>query len=75
MASFRFTISGGKFTATVPARSAIAIHTGSKGSGSSGNPGTGSVAITFAETATTVIGEVRFLVPSKVSRMSDSFFS
>lgn len=56
------TVSGGSFTATVAARSAIAIHTGSKGTGSgTGNP---AVAVTFAETATTVFGENIFLVGS-----------
>ncbi|KAG5651660.1 hypothetical protein H0H81_007882 [Sphagnurus paluster] len=60
-----FTVSGGSFTATVPARSAIAIHTGAMGSGGGGsNPGTGTVAVTFAETATTVFGENIFLVGS-----------
>ncbi|KAK7047174.1 hypothetical protein VNI00_006840 [Paramarasmius palmivorus] len=58
------TVSGGQFTATVPARSAIAIHTGQKGSGGSsggggtGGGGSGTVAVTFVETATTVFGEV-----------------
>ncbi|KAG5652077.1 hypothetical protein H0H81_006370 [Sphagnurus paluster] len=51
------TVSGGSFTATVAARSAIAIHTGAMGSGGS-SPGTGTVSVTFAETATTVYGEV-----------------
>lgn len=46
------TVSGGSFVATVPARSAIAIHTGAMGSG--GAPITGTVAVTFAETAITV---------------------
>ncbi|KAJ7845120.1 glycoside hydrolase [Mycena olivaceomarginata] len=56
------TVSGGKFTATVPARSAIAIHTGQLGTGSGtgtgGGTGTGSstVAVSFAETATTTFG-------------------
>ncbi|KAF9457375.1 glycoside hydrolase [Collybia nuda] len=59
-----FTVSGGKFTATVPARSALAIHTGAKGSGGTTNPGNGSVSVTFAETATTVVGQNIFLVGS-----------
>ncbi|KAF5376994.1 hypothetical protein D9615_007301 [Tricholomella constricta] len=56
-----YTVSGGSFTATVAARSAIAIHTGALGSGGGGG---GSVAVTFAETATTVFGENIFLVGS-----------
>lgn len=60
------TVSGGKFTATVAARDALAIHTGAKGtgSGSSGGGGAGTVSISFAETATTVLGENIFLVGS-----------
>ncbi|KAF8153814.1 glycoside hydrolase [Crassisporium funariophilum] len=65
------TVSGGSFTATVPARSAIAIHTGALGTGSGtgtggggGGGGTGSVAVTFQETATTTLGENIFLVGS-----------
>ena len=54
----RFTVSSGSFTATVPARSAIAIHTGQKGTGS-GSGGSGDVTINFAENATTTFGEVR----------------
>ncbi|KAJ7247141.1 hypothetical protein B0H12DRAFT_1072981 [Mycena haematopus] len=48
-----FTVSGGQFTATVPARSAIAIHTGQLGTGS-GTPGT--VAVSWSEDATTTFG-------------------
>ncbi|KAF8153815.1 glycoside hydrolase [Crassisporium funariophilum] len=59
-----FTVSGGSFSATVPARSAIAIHTGALGTGSGSGGGTGSVAVTFQETATTVSGENIFLVGS-----------
>lgn len=59
----RFTVSGGKFTATVRARDALAIHTGAKGSGS-GSGGGGSVAVSFEETAETVFGENIFLVGS-----------
>ncbi|RDB27268.1 Alpha-amylase [Hypsizygus marmoreus] len=60
------TVSGGSFTATVAARNAIAIHTGAMGSGSGGgaNPGGGSVAVTFAETATTVFGQNIFVIGS-----------
>ncbi|KAF9258750.1 glycoside hydrolase [Marasmius fiardii PR-910] len=54
-------VSGGKFTATIPGRSALAIHTGAQGSGGST---TESVAVTFLETATTVFGENVFLVGS-----------
>ncbi|KAF5328568.1 hypothetical protein D9758_017730 [Tetrapyrgos nigripes] len=60
-----FTISGGSFSATVPARSAIAIHTGAKGTKSVfGTGGPGTVAVTFSETATTSFGENIFLVGS-----------
>ncbi|KAJ7252048.1 glycoside hydrolase [Mycena rebaudengoi] len=60
-----FTVSGGSFTATVPARSAIAIHIGALGSGGTpggGGGGTGTVTVSFAETATTTFGENIFLV-------------
>ncbi|KIJ69360.1 carbohydrate-binding module family 20 protein [Hydnomerulius pinastri MD-312] len=46
--------SGGTFSATVLARNAIALHTGAQGTGST-------VAVTFAETATTTYGENIFL--------------
>ncbi|KAJ6535724.1 glycoside hydrolase [Mycena capillaripes] len=65
-----FTVSAGKFTATVPARSAVAIHTGQLGTGSGTGTGTGTgtgwstVAVSFAETATTTFGENIFLVGS-----------
>ncbi|KAJ7693086.1 glycoside hydrolase [Mycena rosella] len=63
-----FTVAGGSFTATVPARSAIAIHTGALGTGSGTGTGTGTgsstVAVSFAETATTTFGENIFLVGS-----------
>ncbi|KAK7461494.1 hypothetical protein VKT23_008668 [Stygiomarasmius scandens] len=65
-----FTVSGGQFTATVPARSAVAIHSGAKGSGNGGSTGgstgggSGTVAVTFVETANTVFGENIFLVGS-----------
>ncbi|KAJ7743596.1 glycoside hydrolase family 13 protein [Mycena metata] len=64
------TVSGGSFTATVPARSAIAIHTGQLGTGSGTGTGTGTgtgssnVAVSFAEMATTTFGENIFLVGS-----------
>ncbi|KAG7440051.1 glycoside hydrolase [Guyanagaster necrorhizus] len=63
---FGFTVSGGSFTATVPAYGAIAIHTGAKGTGTSPDP----VAVTFAETATTTWGENIFLVGS-ISQLGD----
>ncbi|KAJ8519583.1 hypothetical protein ONZ45_g3490 [Pleurotus djamor] len=57
------TVSEGSFTATVPARSAIAIHTGAQGTGSGNNGGgsgggSGTVSVTFEENATTVFGEI-----------------
>ncbi|KAJ7443200.1 glycoside hydrolase [Mycena galericulata] len=58
-----FTVSGGIFSATVPARSAIAIHTGELGTGSAGG-GTSTVAVSFAEMASTTFGENIFLVGS-----------
>ncbi|KAG6884413.1 hypothetical protein C0993_011372 [Termitomyces sp. T159_Od127] len=51
-------VSGGSFTATVSARSAICIHTGAMGTVPD------SVAVTFAETATTIFGENIFLTGS-----------
>ena len=63
----RVTVSGGTFTATVPARSALAIHSGQKGSGNGsggGGGGGGTVAVTFAETAQTVFGENIFIAGS-----------
>ncbi|KAJ7691417.1 hypothetical protein B0H17DRAFT_1201064 [Mycena rosella] len=64
-----FTVSGGSFTATVLARSAVAIHTGQLGTGSgpgtpSSPPPASTVAVAFAETATTTFGENIFLVGS-----------
>ncbi|KAJ7610564.1 glycoside hydrolase [Mycena polygramma] len=63
-----FTVASGKFTATVPARSAVAIHTGAlgtgSGSGTGSGGGSGTVAVSFAETATTTFGENIFLVGS-----------
>ncbi|KAF9489177.1 glycoside hydrolase [Pleurotus eryngii] len=61
------TVAGGSFSATVPARSAIAIHTGATGTGSgsgNGNGGSGTVAVIFEETATTALGENIYLVGS-----------
>ncbi|KAJ7895008.1 glycoside hydrolase [Mycena leptocephala] len=62
------TVSGGSFSATVPARSAIAIHTGALGTGSGTGTGGGgtstTVAVSWAETATTTFGENIFLVGS-----------
>ncbi|KAJ6474893.1 glycoside hydrolase [Mycena sanguinolenta] len=62
-----FTVSNGQFTATVPARSAIAIHTGQLGTGSGGGGGGGTsgvVAVSWSEEATTTFGENIFLVGS-----------
>ncbi|KAI0795076.1 glycoside hydrolase [Abortiporus biennis] len=62
-----FTVSSGTFSASVPARSAIAIHTGATGQGSGNNTGGGgstSVVVSFAETATTTFGENIFVVGS-----------
>ncbi|KAF8883882.1 glycoside hydrolase family 13 protein [Gymnopilus junonius] len=50
-----FTVSSGTFAASVPARSAIAIHTGAQGKGA------GLALVTFEETATTTWGENIFL--------------
>lgn len=64
--AYRFTVSSGSLSATVPARSAIAVHTGQLGTGSGSGTGSGgsttpsgSVTVNFAETATTTFGEVR----------------
>ncbi|KAK0199507.1 glycoside hydrolase family 13 protein [Desarmillaria ectypa] len=59
-----FTVSGGSFTATVPAHGAVAIHTGATGISSASGGNSGSVAVTFAETATTTFGENIFVVGS-----------
>ncbi|KAF4562493.1 hypothetical protein EYR36_004153 [Pleurotus pulmonarius] len=63
------TVSGGAFSATVPARSAIAIHTGALGTesgngggGGGGGGGSQTVAVTFEETATTTFGENIYVV-------------
>ena len=48
-----FTVSGGKFTANVPARFAIAIHTAAQGTASA------TITVNFSESATTTFGEVR----------------
>ncbi|KAI0765066.1 glycoside hydrolase [Fomes fomentarius] len=58
------TVSGGSFSATVPARSAVAIHTGAKGSSNNGGGGGGNVTVNFSVTATTTFGENIFLVGS-----------
>jgi hypothetical protein len=54
-------VSSGKFSVTIAARDAIAIHTGALGEGSSGSsppPTSGTVSVSFSETATTTFGEV-----------------
>ncbi|KAF8194734.1 glycoside hydrolase [Mycena galopus ATCC 62051] len=58
-----FTVSNGQFSATVPARSAIAIHTGQLGTGGT-STGPTTVAVSWAEDATTTFGENIFLVGS-----------
>nr|BAV60949.1 alpha-amylase [Pholiota microspora] len=58
-----FVVSGGTVSATIPARSAIALHTGSLGTGS-GSGTSGSISVTFQETATTTFGENIYIVGS-----------
>ncbi|CAE6489939.1 unnamed protein product [Rhizoctonia solani] len=55
-----YTVSGGTFTATVPARSAIALFTGAIGTGSGG----GSTTVNFRVNATTTFGDNIFLAGS-----------
>jgi hypothetical protein len=55
----RYTVSGGTFTATVPARSAIALFTGAVGTGSSGG-GSSSATVAFRVSAETTFGDVSF---------------
>ena len=65
---YRITVSSsGTFSTTVSARNALAIHTGATTSKSSGSPSStastpvstgGAITVNFAETATTVFGEV-----------------
>ncbi|KAH9483088.1 Alpha-amylase [Psilocybe cubensis] len=63
-------VSNGQFTVTVPARSAVAIHTGATSSSpgtvdpGTGNPNPGPVSVTFQVTATTTWGQNIFLVGS-----------
>jgi hypothetical protein len=59
-----FNVASGKFTATIAARSALALHTGATctltscaGSSGGGSGGSGSVAVNFAATVTTTYGE------------------
>ncbi|EUC56002.1 glycoside hydrolase family 13 protein [Rhizoctonia solani AG-3 Rhs1AP] len=52
-----FTVSGGTFTATIPARSAVALFTGAIGTGSGG----GSVTMNFRVNANTTFGDNIFL--------------
>ncbi|KAF8596150.1 glycoside hydrolase family 13 protein [Ceratobasidium sp. AG-I] len=62
-----YAVSGGTFTATVAARSAIAIFTGATGTGSSGGGsggGSGSVSVAFREYAETTFGDNIFVVGS-----------
>lgn len=53
----RYTVSGGTFTATIPARSAIALFTGAIGTGSGSGSG-GSVTVAFQVYAETTYGDV-----------------
>ncbi|KDN35965.1 hypothetical protein RSAG8_11176, partial [Rhizoctonia solani AG-8 WAC10335] len=57
-----YTVSGGTFTATVPARSAIALFTGAIGTGSGG--GSGSSTVSFRVNVETTLGDNIFLVGS-----------
>jgi hypothetical protein len=58
----RYTVSGGSFTATVPARSAIALFTGAVGTGSGGGGGSATVAFrVYAETTLGDVGRSLFL--------------
>ncbi|KAB5588411.1 Glycoside hydrolase family 13 protein [Ceratobasidium theobromae] len=59
-----YTVSGGTFTATVPARSAIALFTGAVGTGSTGggSTGGGSVSVAFRVYAETTYGDNIFVV-------------
>ncbi|ELU39236.1 glycoside hydrolase family 13 protein [Rhizoctonia solani AG-1 IA] len=55
----RYTVSGGTFTTTVPARSAIALFTGAIGTGSGGGGGGGgSGTVNFRVYAETTLGDV-----------------
>ncbi|KAF8596149.1 alpha-amylase-domain-containing protein [Ceratobasidium sp. AG-I] len=55
-----YTVSGGKLTVTVAARSSIALFTGATGSGSSG----GSASVAFRESAETTYGDNIFVAGS-----------
>ncbi|TCD63303.1 hypothetical protein EIP91_005684 [Steccherinum ochraceum] len=55
-----FNVTGGAFTAIVPARSAVAIHAGSTGQGSGSND----VVVNFKVAASTTYGENIFIVGS-----------
>ncbi|CEL62905.1 alpha-amylase [Rhizoctonia solani AG-1 IB] len=63
-----YTVSGGSFTAMVPAKSAIALFTGAIGTGSGngggGGGGGGSVTVNFRVNAETTFGDNIFLVGS-----------
>jgi len=68
-----YTVSGGSVTLSIPARSAIGLHTAQTGTGSSsggGGGGSGTVAVTFHCNATTVVGENIFVTGS-ISQLSD----
>ncbi|KAB5588890.1 Glycoside hydrolase family 13 protein [Ceratobasidium theobromae] len=59
-----YTVSSGSFTASVAARSAIAIYTGALGTGIGSSSGSGTVSVTFQEYATTTYGDNIFVVGS-----------
>ncbi|PPR02056.1 hypothetical protein CVT24_011155 [Panaeolus cyanescens] len=61
-----YTVSGGSFTVTIPARNAVALHTGQKGSGGTTTPPPtgGTVSVMFEENATTNYGENIFVIGS-----------
>ncbi|QRW17464.1 alpha-amylase [Rhizoctonia solani] len=69
-----YTVSGGTFTATVPARSAIALFTGAIGTGSGGGGGGGgSGTVNFRVYAETTLGDNIFLVGS-ISQLDRNVF-
>lgn len=72
---YRYTVSGGSVTLSVPARSAIGLHTGQVGTGSPGGGGSGSgtVTVTFHVNATTVIGG-EAIYPPVVALSDDGWF-
>ena len=71
----RYTVASGSFSVTIPARNAVALHTGAKGvgtgngggGGGGGGGGSGTVTVNFAETATTTFGEVSGVNSGRIS--------